>query len=381
MQNFIFHLLFVGGGALLLAHLKFFKFSHKRFENLRKFLYKGHTMGQLFQGVVSNCKQGVLSTTSGKITTTAFTQSVSGSINTTHSHYTTFDIGNMGFKLKGDYPLRDGDEVVCYAIKIRGYYLVETLKNVTRNYFASDRFGSLWWYYLGIISGILSACVAIILAVLPIIYPSIITYPFVILTSGWCITSFAGAIVAKPRYKQNKIIENYNPHLTQADNIALTQAQLENESKKNAQRRFSFLMGLLSLLFWALVGALASLMLFLVSGTINEVIKAQWAKSISLWFKDNENMPITWVVATLVLWVLNFINKRKQISVISIFMRLFLGLLGGFGVMFIVYLALESRLETYMGIVLAIWPITTLVLWIFGVFGFIRKRIQNKIAS
>lgn len=334
-------------------------------------------MGQLFQGVVSNCSQGVLSTTSGKITTTAFTRRVEGSINTTHSHYTTFDIDNMGFKLKGDYPLRDGDEVVCYAIKIGPYYLVETLKNVTRNYFASDRFGSLWWYYLGIISGILSACAAIVLAVLPIIYPSIITYPFVILTSGWCITSFAGAIVAKPRYKQNKIIENYNPHLTQA--------QLENESKKRAQRRFSFLMGLLSLLFWALVGALATLMLFLVSGTINEVIKAQWAKSISLWFKDNENIPITWVVATLVLWVLNFINKRKQISVISIFMRLFLGLLGGFGIMLIVFFALDlsdgSRLETYMGIVLAIWPITTLVLWIFGVFGFIRKRRQNKITN
>ncbi len=96
-------------------------------------------------------------------------------------------------------------------------------------------------------------------------------------------------------------------------------------------------------------------------------------------------MPITWVVATLVLWVLNFINKRKQISVISIFMRLFLGLLGGFGVMLIVLLALDlsdaSRLETYMGIVLATWPITTLVLWIFGVFGFIRKRKQNKITN
>lgn len=119
-------------------------------------------------------------------------------------------------------------------------------------------------------------------------------------------------------------------------------------------------------------------MLFLVSGTINEVIKAQWAKSISLWFKDNENIPITWVVATLVLWVLNFINKRKQISVISIFMRLFLGLLGGFGIALVVSFTLdlsdESWLETYMGIVLAIWPITTLVLWIFGVFGFIRKQ-------
>ena len=338
-------------------------------------------MGQLFQGVVSNCNQGVLSTTSGKIYTTAFTRSVEGSIDTTHHHYTTFDIGNMGFKLKGDYPLRDGDAVVFYAAPSGGYYEVQTIANFTRNYFIRDKLGSLRGIYFGFISGILSACAAIVLAVLPIIYPSIITYPFVILTSGWCITSFAGAIVAKPRYKQNKIIENYNPHLTQADNIALTQAQLENESKKNAQKRFSFLMGLLSLLFWALVGALASLMLFLVSGTINEVIKAQWAKSISLWFKDNENIPITWVVATLVLWVLNFINKRKQISVISIFMRLFLGLLGGFGIALVVSFALdlsdESWLETYMGIVLATWPITTLVLWIFGVFGFIRKRKQN----
>ena len=200
-------------------------------------------------------------------------------------------------------------------------------------------------------------------------------------SSLWSFLSFAGAIVAKPRYKQNKIIENYNPRLTQADNIALTQAQLENESKK----RFLSLPSLLSLLFWALVGALTTAMLLAVSGAINEVIKAQWAKSISLWFKDNENIPITWVVATLVLWVLNFINKRKQISVISIFMRLFLGLLGGFGIMIIVFFALDlsdgSRLETYMGIVLAIWPITTLVLWIFGVFGFIRKRRQNKITN
>lgn len=206
-------------------------------------------MGQLFQGVVSNCKQGVLSTTSGEIKTNAFTQSVSGSINTTHDHYTTFDIGNMGFKLKGDYPLRDGDAVVFYAAPSGGYYEVQTIANFTRNYFIRDKLGSLRGIYFGFISGILSACAAIVLAVLPIIYPSIITYPFVILTSGWCITSFAGAIVAKPRYKQNKIIENYNPRLTQADNIALTQAQLENESKKNAQRRFSFLMGLLSLLF------------------------------------------------------------------------------------------------------------------------------------
>lgn len=192
-------------------------------------------------------------------------------------------------------------------------------------------------------------------------------------SSLWSFLSFAGAIVAKPRYKQNKIIENYNPRLTQA--------QLTNESKK----RFSFLMGLLSLLFWALVGALATLMLFLVSRVINEIIKAQWASSIVFWFKDNTNILIAWVVATLVLWVLNFINKRKQISVISIFMRLFLGLLGGFGVFlgvwFALYLSDESRLETYRWIVLATWPITTLVLWIFGVFGFIRKRKQNKITN
>ena len=184
--------------------------------------------------------------------------------------------------------------------------------------------------------------------------------------------------MANYKDKQTKIIENYNPQLTQADNIALTQAQLANESKKKAQRRFSSLMGLLSLPFWALVGALATLMLGVVSGAINEIIEAQWAKSIELWFKDNENKLLTWVVATIVLWVLNFINKRKQISVISIFMRLFLGLLGGFGVFlgvwFALYLSDKSWLETYKWIVFAIWPITTLVLWIFGVFGFIRKQ-------
>lgn len=353
--------------------------------------------GQLLQGVVSNCNQSVLSTTSGKITTTAFFRRVEGSIDTTHHHYTTFDIGNMSFVLEGNYPIRDGDEVVCYAIKIGGHYWVETLKNFTRNYSVRDRFGSLRWYYRGIISGILSACAAAFFTIM-IIYPIYYTLDtlylyalplpimMTIVSSSWSFISFKWIKIVKRKDKQNKIIENYNPHLTQADNIALTQAQLENESKKNAQRRFSFLMGLLSLLFWALVGALATLMLFLVSGTINEVIKAQWAKSIELWFKDNENIPITWVVATLVLWVLNFINKRKQISVISIFMRLFLGLLGGFGVFLGVGLALDySGLEDWITenrwIVLAIWPITTLVLWIFGVFGFIRKRKQNKIAN
>lgn len=331
-------------------------------------------MGQLFQGVVSNCNQGVLSTTSGKIYTTAFTRSVEGSIDTTHHHYTTFDIGNMGFKLEGDYPLRDGDAVVFYAAPSGGYYEVQTIANFTRNYFIRDKLGSLRGIYFGFISGILSACAAIVLAVLPIIYPSIITYPFVILTSGWCITSFAGAIVAKPRYKQNKIIENYNPRLTQADNIALTQAQLTNESKK----RFLSLPSLL--FFWALAGALTTAMLAVVSVTIN----AQWAKSISLWLQDsNKNALIAWVVATLVLLVLNFINKRKQISVISIFMRLFLGLLGGFGIMLIVFLYLSDKswLETYKWIVFATWAITTLVLWIFGVFGFIGKRKQNKITN
>lgn len=337
-------------------------------------------MGQLFQGVVSNCSQGVLSTTSGEIKTNAFTRSVSGSINTTHRHYTTFDIGNMGFKLEGDYPLRDGDAVVFYATPSGGYYEVQTIKNFTRNYFIRDKLGSLRGIYFGFISGILSACAAIILAFCAIIdiakIGEVAAY-LSFITSGWCITSFAGAIVAKPRYKQNKIIENYNPHLTQADNLALAQAQLENKSKKNAQRRFSFLMGLLSLLFWALVSALATAMLLAVSGVINEIIEAQWAKSIELWFKDNENILLTWVVATIVLWVLNFINKRKQISVISIFMRLFLGLLGGFGIAIVVSFALDLS----GNIVLATWAITTLVLWIFGVFGFIRKRKQNKITS
>lgn len=136
-------------------------------------------------------------------------------------------------------------------------------------------------------------------------------------------------------------------------------------------------MGLLSLLFWALVGALATAMLLAVSGVINEIIEAQWAKSIELWFKDNENILLTWVVATIVLWVLNFINKRKQISVISIFMRLFLGLLGGFGIAIVVSFALDLS----GNIVLATWAIATLVLWIFGVFGFIRKRKQNKITN
>lgn len=214
--------------------------------------------GQLLQGVVSNCSQGVLSTTSGKITTTAFTQSVSGSINTTHSHYTTFDIGNMSFTLAGGYPIiRDGDEVVCYAIKFGGHYWVETLKNVTRNYSVRDRFGSLWQYYLGIISGILSACVAIVATffVIMIIYSEYTLYALplpimvAIVSSLWSFISFKWIKIVKRKYKQTKIIENYNPHLTQADNIALTQAQLENESKKKGSKAFFIFNGLAELAF------------------------------------------------------------------------------------------------------------------------------------
>lgn len=163
----------------------------------------------------------------------------------------------MSFVLEGNYPIRDGDEVVCYAIKIGGHYLVETLKNFTRNYSVRDRFGSLRWYYLGIISGILSACAAAFFTIM-IIYPKYtldtlylyalpLPIMMTIVSSSWSFISFKWIKIVKRKDKQNKIIENYNPHLTQA--------QLENESKKNAQRRFSFLMGLLSLLFWALVSA------------------------------------------------------------------------------------------------------------------------------
>lgn len=335
--------------------------------------------GQLLQGVVSNCNQSVLSTTSGKITTTAFTRRVEGSIDTTHHHYTTFDIGNMSFTLAGGYPIRDGDEVVFYAAPSGGYYEVQTIKNFTRNYFIRDKLAPMWAY---LIWGILLACGAFWLIIQaktlvmtnstsPTAIGVFLFGAFFGVTSLKC---FIKAPIANYKDKQNKIIENYNPRLTQADNLALTQTQLENENKK----RF---LSLPSLLFWALAGALTTAMLAVVSVTIN----AQWAKSIVFWFKDEKNMPITWVVATIVLLVLNFINKRKQISVISIFMRLFLGLLGGFGIMFIVYLALylsdKSWLETYRWIVLASWAITTLALWIFGVFGFIRKRKQNKITN
>ena len=293
------------------------------------------------------------------LTTTAFFRRVEGSIDTTHHHYTTFDIGNMGFKLKGDYPLRDGDAVVFYAAPSGGYYEVQTIANFTRNYFIRDKLGSLWGYYFRLIIGILTACIAI----------SLISWHEIFYAAWAGIFSlgyFGRANTAKLRYKQNKIIENYNPHLTQADNIALTQAQLANE-----------FLSLPSLLFWALVGALTALMLGVVSGAINEIIEAQWASSIELWFKDYTNILTAWVVATIVLWVLNSINKRKQISVISIFMRLFLGLLGGFGIALVVSFALDLS----GNIVFATWAITTLVLWIFGVFGFIRKRKQNKITN
>lgn len=165
--------------------------------------------GQLFQGVVSNCKQDMQSTTSGKIYTTAFTRSVKGSINTTHHHYTTFDIGNMGFKLKGDYPLRDGDAVVFYAAPSGGYYEVQTIKNFTRNYFIRDKLGSLRGIYFGFISGILSACVAIVLAFFAIMYSEYAAFvsPLIIVAIPssllWSFISFKGVKIVKRKDKQN----------------------------------------------------------------------------------------------------------------------------------------------------------------------------------
>lgn len=85
---------------------------------------------KLFQGTISNCNKEVLSSVSGR--TDAFNKV---SVSTSHSHYTTFDIGNATFLCGGAYPFRDGDKVVLYAWGIGGYYKVGILKNFTRNYF------------------------------------------------------------------------------------------------------------------------------------------------------------------------------------------------------------------------------------------------------
>ena len=102
---------------------------------------------KLFKGVVSNCQGQVLTNVSGSgggSISTGFTGNVSGGmsmkIGTTHSHYTTFDIGNITFKCKGEYPFRDGDKVVFYARQTEQiYYEVEALKNFTRNFFIEKK--------------------------------------------------------------------------------------------------------------------------------------------------------------------------------------------------------------------------------------------------
>lgn len=99
--------------------------------NLKRKINFVHSL-QLFQGVVSNCKENVLSSTYGNISTNADGY-VSGSIGTRHNYYTTFDIGEVKFKCSGEYPFRDGDKVILYASLDDGYFKVQIFKNFTRN--------------------------------------------------------------------------------------------------------------------------------------------------------------------------------------------------------------------------------------------------------
>ena len=59
-----------------------------------------------------------------------------GNVTTTHEHYTDFEIDGVAFRCYGDLVFKDGDKVKLYAIKSsRGYYQVEWVRNITRDFY------------------------------------------------------------------------------------------------------------------------------------------------------------------------------------------------------------------------------------------------------
>ena len=61
-------------------------------------------------------------------------------INTTHEHYTDFEIDGVAFRRYGDLVFKDGDNVRLYAYKSSsGYYQVGLIKNFTRDFYVGPR--------------------------------------------------------------------------------------------------------------------------------------------------------------------------------------------------------------------------------------------------
>ena len=61
-------------------------------------------------------------------------------INTTHEHYTDFEIDGVAFRCYGDLVFKDGDNVRLYAYKSsKGYYRVALIKNFTRDFYVGPK--------------------------------------------------------------------------------------------------------------------------------------------------------------------------------------------------------------------------------------------------
>ncbi len=111
-------------------------------EIISKELNIGNTKGFIFKGKVSNCRNELMSHTSGSFKTsnvntlpggTISGGGGSGSISTIHIHFTYFDMGNKSFVLQSNNPLSNGDEVVVYVESApNGYHNVVSLKNLTK---------------------------------------------------------------------------------------------------------------------------------------------------------------------------------------------------------------------------------------------------------
>lgn len=103
---------------------------------------------ELFKGKISNVEKRVLTHTSGEIGSTNIRTKTTilgeravvgggggGKIETTHEHYTDFNIGNTAFRCGGDYIFKKDDNIILYAYPTnQGFYQVEVLKNITRNF-------------------------------------------------------------------------------------------------------------------------------------------------------------------------------------------------------------------------------------------------------
>ncbi len=115
---------------------------------------------EFFSGVVSNYKKEVLSTTTGNIDgkiKTGFTLNldrevsgkIGGKINTTHNHYVTFNIGDIAFRLYGDFTFNDGDEIsVCANNTFQGHYDVLGFVNFTKQFQAIPEKTNIFGAYM-----------------------------------------------------------------------------------------------------------------------------------------------------------------------------------------------------------------------------------------